>query len=84
MTCGGLIFIKNFNFKKKISFYFISFNLFCYYCSIILKRQSEHSGLCPDTSSLAVPTFDTKVTEYLCSGRFFFLQTNFDFLTSHF
>ena len=36
-------------------------------------------------SSLVVPTFDTKVTEYLCSGWvFFFLQTNFDFLTSHF
>ena len=31
---------------------------------------------------LSVPTFDTKVTEYLCSGGFF--QTNFDFLTSHF
>ena len=25
-----------------------------------------------------------KVTEYLCSGGFFFLQTSFDFLTSHF
>ena len=35
-------------------------------------------------SLLVVPTFDTKVTEYLCSGGFFFLQTNFDFLTSHF
>ena len=33
---------------------------------------------------LIVPTFDTKVTEYLCSGWVFFLQTNFDFLTSHF
>ena len=33
---------------------------------------------------LVVPTFDTKVTEYLCSGWVFFLQTNFDFLTSHF
>ena len=33
---------------------------------------------------LIVPTFDTKVTEYLCSGCVFFLQTNFDFLTSHF
>ena len=33
---------------------------------------------------IVVPTFDTKVTEYLCSGWvFFFLQTNFDFLTSH-
>ena len=31
-----------------------------------------------------VPTFDTKVTEYLCSGWVFFLQTSFDFLTSHF
>ena len=31
-----------------------------------------------------VPTFDTKVTEYLCSGWVFFLQTNFDFLTSLF
>ena len=30
-----------------------------------------------------VPTFDTKVTEYLCSGWVFF-QTNFDILTSHF
>ena len=34
-------------------------------------------------STFFVPTFDTKVTEYLCSGEFFFLQTNFDFLTSH-
>ena len=33
---------------------------------------------------IIVPTFDTKVTEYLRSGWFFFLQTNFDFLTSHF
>ena len=33
---------------------------------------------------LIVPTFDTKVTEYLCSGWVFFLQTSFDFLTSHF
>ena len=31
-----------------------------------------------------VPTFDTKVTENLCSGWVFFLQTIFDFLTSHF
>ena len=31
-----------------------------------------------------VSTFDTKVTDYLCSGWVFFLQTNFDFLTSHF
>ena len=31
-----------------------------------------------------VPTFDKKITEYLCSGGFLFLQTNIDFLTSHF
>ena len=33
---------------------------------------------------IVVPTFDTKVTEYLCSGDFYFLQTNFDFLTTIF
>ena len=33
---------------------------------------------------LIVTTFVTKVTEYLCSGECFLLQTNFDFLTSHF
>ena len=53
MACGGMIFKKNFKFKKKSSFYFISFIFFMYYCcSINLKRQSEHSGLRPDTSSL--------------------------------
>ena len=36
------------------------------------------------TVDIFVPTFATKVTEYLCSGWVFFLQTNFDFLTSHF
>ena len=34
--------------------------------------------------NIIVPNFDTKVREYLCSGWIFFLQTNFDFLTSHF
>ena len=48
-----------------------------------LKGSRKHSGLFPDTSSLVVPTFDTKVTEDLCSGWVFFLQTIFDFLTSH-
>ena len=49
-----MIFIKNFKFKKK-KFHFILFRLIflCYYCcSINLKRQSEHSGFRPDTSSL--------------------------------
>ena len=31
-----------------------------------------------------VLTFVTKVTEYLCSVWGFFLETNFDFLNSHF
>ena len=31
-----------------------------------------------------VPTFVTKVTEYLCSGWVFFLPTKFDFLISRF
>ena len=49
-----MIFIKNFKFLKKknhfILFYFI---FLCYYCySRNIKRQSEHSGLRPDTSSL--------------------------------
>ena len=68
MACGGMIFIKNFenfkikNFRKK-SFHFILFQLIflCYYCcSINLKRQSEHSGLRPDTSSLVL--FAIKLT----------------------
>ena len=29
----------------------------CYYCSINVKRQSELSGLCPDTSSLVSVCF---------------------------
>ena len=60
MTCGrgggGVIFTKNLNFfLKKVFFILSSFlhSIFsCYYCSINLKRQSEHSGLCLDTSSL--------------------------------
>ena len=108
-----------------------------YCCSVNLKRQSEHSGLRPDTSSLVffqfylktkipfvesdfkqnirtnmkysrfilnlsqlvkhyfskvniiVPTFGTKVTEYLCSGWVFFSSDkfrlfNWPFLTEFF
>ena len=55
-----MIFIKNFKLKKKfILFYFISFNFLCYYCcSINLRRQSEHSGIRPDTSSLVYLSVD--------------------------
>ena len=52
-------------------------------CFFIASVSSPHS--CMIWILFIVPTFDTKVTEYLCSGWvFFFLQTNFDFLTSHF
>ena len=46
-----MVFIKISNFH----FYFITFNSYIgYYCSINIKRRSEHSGLCPDTSSLVL------------------------------
>ena len=38
--------------EKKIFFVLFHWFFKCYYCSINLKRQSEHSGLRPDTSSL--------------------------------
>ena len=52
MACGGMIFKTISNFRKKnfILFYYIFF--IGYYCSLNIKRQSEHSGLCPDTSTL--------------------------------
>ena len=37
---------------RGIRFNFITFIFSCYFCSIDLKKQSKHSGLCPDTSSL--------------------------------
>ena len=53
----------------------------------VQKNKSNHFSV-QKTEILAiliiVPTFDTKVTDYLCSVWFFFLQTSFDFLTSHF
>ena len=68
MACGGMIFKTNFKFSNNNLNFILG-----YYCSMDLQRQSGHSGLCQDTSSLVVPTFDTKVTEYLSSGGFFFL-----------
>ena len=46
MACGGMIFTKKI-LKLEKSLFYIFFS--CYYCSIDLKRQSEHSGLLPDT-----------------------------------
>ena len=43
----------------------------------IVQRKAE-------AANIFAPIFDTKVTEYLCSGWVFFLQTNFEFLTSLF
>ena len=44
--------IYHFEFYMNFSFYFVTFNFFVYYCFIDLKRQSEHSRLRPDKSSL--------------------------------
>ena len=53
MACGGMIFIKkSSNFRKKNHFVLLHSNFSYSYCSIKLKRQSEHSRLRPDTSSL--------------------------------
>ena len=61
---------KKVQMKKKIISFFITFNLLMILMLLLLpKRQSERSGLQPDTSSLFNPTTDTKVTEYL-SGFF--------------
>ena len=43
----------------------LQIQVFRYFCILILGQ------------AIIVPTFDTKVTEYLCSGGVFFLQTNF-------
>ena len=54
MACGGMIFAKNLNLFFNFHFFYYSkiFTFPCYYCSIDFKRQSEHSGFCPDTSIL--------------------------------
>ena len=53
-------------------------------CVLDLSVIKPPAFLKENQSRLFVPTFDTKVSEYLCSGWVFFLQTNFDFLTSNF
>ena len=66
-----MIITKNLKIKKMFSYILVPLKLSCYFCSIDLKRQSEHSGLRPDTSSLVVPILDTKVTKYLARVGFF-------------
>ena len=48
-----------------------------HYIFIDLKRPSENSRFRLDTSSLVIPNFDTKVTEYLCSGWVLFSSEKF-------
>ena len=50
LRVGGWFSQKNSNFRKNFHLIFLCF----YCCSINLKRQSEHSGLRPDTSSLVL------------------------------
>ena len=54
-----MIFTKYSSLKKFFLFCFIFFFSF-YYCSTDLKRQSEPSGLRPDTSSLVSFVFDSR------------------------
>ena len=58
MACGGMIFTKKSLFFIQnffhFSFFFLHITFSRYYCFIDLKRQSEHSGFCPDTSSLVL------------------------------
>ena len=60
-----MIFIKKFQIKK---IHFILFQLIflSYYCSINLKRQSEHSGLRPDPSSV-VFSFKFNSNAHFCN-----------------
>ena len=41
-----------FHIKSRFKLYLFQFSFSCYYCSKDSKRQSEHSGFCPDTNSL--------------------------------
>ena len=53
---GGMILIEK-TFRKKNSFSYYIFFKKSYYCSINLKWESEHSELCPDTSSVVISLF---------------------------
>ena len=58
MARGGMIFRENFKFQKKIHFVLLHSIFLCYYSSRNLKRQSEQSGLHPDTSNFVRFRFD--------------------------
>ena len=59
---------KNSNFRIFFSFHFVLLTFSCYYYSINLKRQSEHSGLRPDMSSLVSIYSRFKIQCKLFSG----------------
>ena len=64
MACGGMISFKKIKFKKFLfHFILLHFIFIGYYCSLNIKRQSEHSRLRPDTSSLV--NFEFKTTVFL-------------------
>ena len=50
-----------------------------FYGIINLDQNSAQKSTAKIRLSIFVSTLVMKVTEYLCSGGFFFLQTNFDF-----
>ena len=56
MACAGIF-----------NFILLHLNFSCYCCSIDLKRQSEHSGLPPDTSSfvLVLKIISLDTVEYM-------------------
>ena len=55
---GGGFFKKNTNLEKKMFHLILKHSIFlCFYCSIDVQKQSEHSGLRPDMSSF-VTLFD--------------------------
>ena len=49
----------------------------CSYNNLSNKFNLKYSGIQVEKSHIIVPTFDTKVTEYLCSGGFFFSSDKF-------
>ena len=62
-------FYKKSQIKKK-NLFFLHLVFSCYYCFIDFKRQSEHSGLSPDTSNLVTSAhfLKYKVSKNLKSG----------------
>ena len=72
-SVDGSIFIDvcedDFQKNLKIFFHFISFSFFMlFFCSIDFKRQSEHSGLRSDTSSLVGVNFRSESFYVFCSN----------------